>query len=422
MEPIVACVTPWGHAAIAVVRLSGEGLAPVIARVCGRLPEAWTVCRVSLRDDDGVFDDGLLSWFPAPRSYTGEDVAEVSCHGNPLLVERLVRAFGVRPARPGEFTRRAFLHGKLDLARAQAVQQAIDATSARGLAVARAGLDGVVSGAAGALADRARDVAAELEAILDHPGEDLLFRDDAELVACLDGIVADAERIAGTFSAGRTAVQGARVALVGPPNAGKSSLFNALLGRERALVSDVPGTTRDVVESPLQLDAVRIILLDTAGERRTEDALEAAGIAHAARAREEADLVVHCVPVHEEGPLPDGFVVGTFGDLPAVRHPALVVCAKTGAGLDTLRAALVRRLGGEAPGGAAVVLADAHQHALFAGAAAHVRGAAEDLVAAGPAVAAERLYAAIEALAAVGGTDVRESVLDRLFARFCVGK
>lgn len=422
-DPIVACATPWGHGAVAVVRLSGAELRPVVEAVCGPLPEPWRLRRVRLRDAEGVFDEGLLSWFPGPRSYTGEDVAEVSCHGNPLLVERLIAAFGVRVARPGEFTRRAFLHGKMDLTRAEAVLQAIHASSRAGLDLARAGLEGRVADRVSALADGLTDLAAELEAVLDYPGEDLLVLDDAALLARLAELRGRLIALADSWRAGHHAVEGARVALVGPPNAGKSSLFNALLGRERALVSAVPGTTRDYVEAPLALGALRITLIDTAGEHEAEDALERAGIQLGRRAAVEADLVLRCVPLHEAGPLPgEGLLVGTFADLPARRALPLRVSARTGEGLDRLRRELQRALVGEEPGAVREMLASARQRDLCRDAAARLEEAAAALPEAGPAVAVEQVYAAMEALGELTGAGVREAVLDRLFARFCVGK
>lgn len=175
----MACVTPWGSGAISVVRLSGPQMGGILRVVCGKLPTARSVCLVKLRDERGVFDEGMLTWMPGPRSYTGEDVAEVSCHGNPLLVQRLLAAFvaaGARMARPGEFSRRAFLHGKMDLTQAEAVLQTLEATSEAGLAVARDALSGKVTAAAEPLRAGVVEVASELEAILDYPGEDLLLR------------------------------------------------------------------------------------------------------------------------------------------------------------------------------------------------------------------------------------------------------
>jgi tRNA modification GTPase len=429
---IVAAATPWGHAAIAVVRLSGDGVSAALRKVCGRVPAARRVVHVRFRDAGGVFDDGLVSFHPAPRSYTGEDVAELSCHGNPLLVERLVAACtaaGARLAGPGEFTRRAWRNGRIDLPRAEAVLQALTATSAEGLRVARAGLDGAVSTAAEALRLGLVDVAAELEAILDYPGEDLLFASDQTLATRLRALGDDARGLAGSFPAGRFAVDGATVALVGPVNAGKSTLFNALLGRERALVSPTPGTTRDVVESVLQLPAMRVTLLDTAGDRVAEDPVEAAGVSLGRASAAAADLRLAIVDLRRpdratvdavEAPR---IVVGTFADL-APAAPAwvdVVTCAPRRDGIAALAAAIPRALRGEAPGGAALVVASQRQRDLFAEVGLAIDAAVHGFVA-GPAVVAEQLYVAVGALDALVGRDTREAVLDRLFQRFCVGK
>lgn len=373
-----------------------------------------------------MFDDGLVVSFPAPRSYTGEHVVELSCHGNPLLVERLLRAIGSRPARPGEFTRRAFVNGKVDLARAEAVMQAISATSRRGLDGARAGLDGAMSAALAALRDPLADTAAELEAILDYPGEDLLFEDDAALVARLNHVATTALSLAASERPGRFAVEGARVVLAGPPNAGKSSLFNALLGKDRAIVSPTAGTTRDSIEALWQLEGVRITLVDTAGERDATDVIEAEGVERAIAARLDADLVLRCVPVHGDAIAPSAsgapeLIVGTFADLAAVNPLPLMVSAHSGAGLDLLRTAILSALGVE-DAGARPLLASARVAALCRQVAEHSQAAAGALPEAGPAAAAECIYAAIDALDEGTGAGVREEVLDRLFARFCVGK
>lgn len=422
---IAACITPWGHGAVSVVRVSGPRVVEVIRAVCGVVPPARFARHVRLRDHEGVFDDGLVVVFPGPRSYTGEDVAEISCHGNPLLVERLLRALDVRPARPGEFTRRAFLNGRVDLARAEAVMHAIEARSRGGLDLARAGLDGAVSEALHALRLPLADVAAELEAILDYPGEDLLFDDDTVLCGRLLEVGSRARQLAAGERAGRFAVEGARVVLAGAPNAGKSSLFNALLGMQRAIVSPVAGTTRDSIEAPWQVERVRITLVDTAGERETDDAIEAAGVARTGEERSLADLVVHCLPLHSavRVPLPaDGvLVVGTFADQGGELAIPLRVSARTGAGLDALRAAILAALGIE-ESGARPLLASARLAEVCLRVASCAEDAARALPAAGPAAAAECIYAAIEALDEGTGAGAREDVLDRLFARFCVGK
>lgn len=425
-----------------MVRVSGPDLAPIVRAVCGPPPAPRTVRLARLRDAAGVFDEGLLTWMPGPRSYTGEDVAEISCHGNPLLVERLLDALiaaGARPAHPGEFTRRAFLNGRMDLTRAEAVMQAIAATSRAGLDVARAGLDGAVAARADALRDALVDVAAELEAILDYPGEDLLVAEDAALAERLSAIGAEAGAAVAGARGARLAVEGAGVALIGPVNAGKSSLFNALLGRDRALVSPLPGTTRDVVESTLALPGVRVTLYDTAGERDAADPIEAAGLQLAARMVAGVDLVLVVLPgdrpldavgaelLARTADRPRRIVV-THADLPrALALPGeldpIEVSAVTGAGVDRLRAALPAALSGEAPGAVAGLVASQRQVDAFLRLAEHARAAADALGdGAGPAVAVERVYEALATLDGLVGRDTREEVLDRLFARFCIGK
>lgn len=443
--PIVACLTPWGAGAVSALRLSGSGLPEILARLCqpGRLPPPRHARLVRFRDAGGFFDEGLLLWMPGPRSWTGEDVAELSCHGNPLIVDRLLQACidaGARMARPGEFSRRAVLNGRMDLCRAEAVLQTLSATSAAGLELARQGREGRISGVAEALRAELADIAADLEAILDYPGEDLLLPDDAAIRARLLAQAAEADRISDTFRAGRLAIQGARVALVGPVNAGKSSLFNALLGRSRALVSPIPGTTRDIVESPLQLPGVQVLLLDTAGLRASgapaTDPIEQAGLDLAAGLIAEADLRLLVWDGSAAPPDLDRYAalgpclhVRTHADLcaappdPAAPDPAtLPVSSRTGAGMEALKIAIQAALVGEEPGGIGLRLASERQRDLFRAAAAAARAAAEALPSGGPAVAAERLYEGLEALDSLTGRETRESVMDRLFEKFCVGK
>lgn len=436
--PIVACATPWGYGAISLVRLSGFALEPILRAVCGRMPPPRRPQRVRLRDGVGFFDEGLLLWMPGPASYTGEEVAEISCHGNPLLVERLVAACvaaGARPARPGEFTRRAVLHGKLDLCQAEAVLQTLEATSSSGLALADSGRQGAVSARALHLRAELVDVAAELEAILDYPGEDLLFSTDTELRGRLESVGMQARAIAETWRAGHRAVQGARVALVGPVNAGKSSLFNALLGRNRAIVSALPGTTRDVVESPLQLPELQVLLCDTAGLRDTVDPVEAEGVELARSLAAEVDLRLVVFPMNlpissevskllaEDGPR---LVVGTHLDQveapPPLPFDYLPVSSRSGVGIERLKVEMVRALQGQPVEEAQVMLASQRQRDLFLRMANCAEEAANHLPFGGPAVAVEAIYLAMAALDSLTGQDSREDVLDRLFQRFCVGK
>ena len=430
MLPLIAALaTPLGHSALAVVRLSGVGLDRALIAVCGRVPPARRASVVALRDAGGTFDDAVLTVFPGPNSYTGEDVAEVSCHGNPLIVERLrgaLIAAGAQVASPGEFTRRALANGRIDLVGAEGVLATIGATSPAGLELARAGP--ALRDRAEGLRSRLLDVAAELEAILDYPGEDLLFSTDDEITRTLGGVALEARTVAGGWRAGRVALDGARVALIGEVNAGKSSLFNALLGRERALVSPIPGTTRDVVESTLQLPGGRIVLMDTAGEREAPGdvgGLEAAGIAMGRASRDLADLRILCLPATGEGrgeAAEPCLRVATQADRARPGFACdFVVSSVTGEGIDALRDALLPSITGLATDSEAIVSSARQRDVLL-----RIAGAAEDaaraLIEAGPAVAVTDLAAAIGHAGAMSGRDAGEDVLDRLFARFCVGK
>jgi len=440
---IVASATPWGRSAVAMVRLSGGGLRALLPAFCeprGGFPPPRRARLCQLRDDDGVFDEALLTFFPGPRSYTGEDVAEIGCHGNPLVVERLLAAAvgaGARVAHPGEFTRRAFLNGRMDLARAEAVLQSIEAATPAGLAIARAGMDGRIGALVDALRGELTAALAELEARLDYPAEDLTLEDDAALAARLEALEARCRSVAGSYRAGRILVDGARVALVGPVNAGKSSLFNKLGGSVRALVSPVAGTTRDVVERRVVLGSAAVTLLDTAGERDAEDPIEAAGVALGRELVADADLFLVVVPANDPAAAAavlertsgrPRILVGNHADRPGavtryVGEPLAMTCAVSGEGVEALAQAISEALVGELPGGSRLVIASQRQRDLLLGVAER---ASECLSAldgeAGVAVAAEALYGALERLDELIGRDTREAVLDELFARFCIGK
>jgi tRNA modification GTPase len=442
LDTIVACATAWGRSAIGVVRISGPQTRQVLEGICrpvGGFPPPRRVRLSTLFDVDGAFDEGLLTIFAAQSSYTGEDAAEISCHGNPLLIERLVAACvgsGARVANAGEFTRRAFLNGRMDLTRAEAVLQAIEASSPEGLRVARAGLDGAVTGLVDALREELTDAIAEIEARLDYPGEDLVFQEEAVLMARLEASAQRAQVAAASYKTGRILVDGATVALVGPVNAGKSSLFNALGGSERALVSPSPGTTRDVIERQVRLGAVSIRLLDTAGDRSAEG-LEAQGIALGRRLTEEADLLVVVVPAHQPEEAAEllqrtahrhRLLIGNHADRSGARFEVngmklLPTSASTGEGLDDLASAISEALVGELPGGASLVIASQRQRDLLLGVARQIREAISAFEGeAGLALCAEALYGALAPLDALVGRDSREAVLDTLFSRFCIGK
>lgn len=375
---------------------------------------------------------------PGPTTATGEDVLELGCHGNPLIVEQLLDrlvALGARPARPGEFTRRAVERGRLDLVAAEAVHGLITARSSAGLDAAREGLDGRLQVTLSAHRQALLDLAAELEVRLDHPGEDLGEASDEEVVAQLRAQATALAALAASWRAGKRRLEGARVALVGPVNAGKSSLFNRLVGMDRALVSDQPGTTRDVIERAVLVDGLELTFLDTAGEREATG-LEAAGQRLAQQLTADVDLRLHVFsalapPAAEVvAALAPGWLVVTHADIENALseevlgsgRPSFLVSSATGRGVPGLLEAVRDELGRDPSGAAAVVLSQ-RQHELLRAMAAHVGEAADCLGGmVGPAVAAECVTLALERLGELTGEDVREDVLDRLFSRFCIGK
>ncbi len=439
-DPIAALATPPGRSAIAVVRLSGAGALAVAARVVDGFsadrPRVATLA--TFRDAAGdTIDRGLVTVFPGPGSYTGEDLVELSCHGGLLAPARLLAALhaaGARPASPGEFTRRAVLNGKLDLVQAEAVGDLIDAVAP---AQARAALRQLDGGLSRRLAELRR-VLVETEGLLaydiDFPGEDDGPVSPARIEARLEEIAGRVERLLATAPAAERLREGALLVLAGRPNAGKSSLFNALLGAERALVTEIPGTTRDAVEAHTDFLGWPVRLIDTAGLWDAPGKIDRLGIEVSHRYLASADLVLLCI---ETGRRPGAdemaiaaerptLVVRTKVDLDGTTAAEGVgVSAVTGEGLDALRRAVAERVFAER-----IALADLepaltrarHRTALDRARGA-LAGALEQFRGSGDAVlVAHHVREATTALdELVGAVDV-EDVLERVFASFCVGK
>ena len=384
-------------------------------------------------------DTALCAVMRSPRSYTGEDVVELSCHGSPALLRMIVEwlvAGGARLAAPGEFTRRAFLNGRLDLAQAEAVALMIGARTERAVALAARALAGGFSDQVRSLQARLIDVIAGLEVTLDFP-EEGVGHDVGSARAAVGGLCAEAERWLEAARHGRVVHGGLTVALVGPPNAGKSSLLNVLMGQDRAIVSEVPGTTRDVVEGTIVLAGVPVRLLDTAGIETPRDAIEAEGIRRSRRAMDESELLLVVLDGSVE---PDRRVLAETADRPrvlvraksdlqahqaaAVLPGAQPVSAVTGDGMEALRERLTREVDHRAgaSGDEDGIVATVRQIELLESLRA-------DLVAAEAALVDAPLEAALVdlngALASVGrilGVDVADAVLDRVFSAFCLGK
>ena len=419
---IAAIATAPGRGGVAVVRVSGPDAFSVASRLTGTVPRPGRISLRRLRGEGGcVIDDAVVLAFRAPHSYTGEDVVEFQCHGGAVTPRRVLEACfsaGARLARRGEFTERALLNGRLDIEQAESVLDLVDAKTDRAADMALAGLSGRGRRAIREIYDAAIDLSAMLEHALDvDEGElpDGFAGETARRVAALDGRIGDEIRRAKERKILR---DGALVVLAGPPNAGKSSLMNALLGENRVLVSDTPGTTRDTVESWLDLDGWPVRLVDTAGLRETGDAIEAAGVRRAADEVARADVVVALAPL-DVSVAPGAAVVEVHPKCDLGRGEGLNVSAKTGEGLDDLRREIAARLeeraadGGDADFGAAEADASA-----LAAARQALRGAD----CGDPVLAANAVRSAAERLGERIGATYSADLLENLFSRFCVGK
>jgi tRNA modification GTPase len=450
----LATAVAAGEGSVAIVRISGpeaEAIGRQLFAAPGQQP--WDSHRVLYghvvdpASGDRV-DETLLLLMRAPRSFTRETVVELHCHGGLVAVQRvleLVLAAGARRALPGEFSQRAFLNGRLDLTRAEAISEMITARSRRAAQLAMAGIDGGLQQRIGALRERLLDQLAELEARVDFE-EDLPPLDGAAVAAELAVVRGELEQLVAEARQGELLRQGLRVAIVGRPNVGKSSLLNLLSQREKAIVTDLPGTTRDLLESELVLDGVPLTLLDTAGIRPTDDRVEQLGIARSREALAGADAVLLLFdlaagwsPADEElrQLVPEGAVLVVAGNkadaagLPVglvppgevARAPGDVsFSAQRGEGRDVLVAELLRRCGAGSLEGVQVAL-NARQRDLAAAAAqslgASLQAAAQQLPWDFWTI---DLRAAVRALGEITGEEVSEAVLDRVFSRFCIGK
>ncbi len=436
-DTIAAVSTPPGEGAVALIRISGPEVLRILEKIfeSSRPPVPRRATFGRIVEEGGVVDEVLVTVFEAPASYTGEEMVEIGCHGGILLaahILELVLRQGARAAEPGEFTHRAFLNGKLDLTRAEAVMDIIRARTPLALRAAAEQLQGRLGDEISGIRSDILGTVAHLEAWIDFPEEGIDPATGELLLEKISGCVSRIGRLLSTAESGRILREGVRVAIVGRPNAGKSSLLNRLLGMERAIVSPIPGTTRDTIEESACLRGILFRLTDTAGLRETEDPVEREGVDRARRTIEQADLVLHVLDastVVDEPMLREReILVANKIDLVArdgrVPRAALRVSSKTGEGFPELVEAMIRETcGGHLSAGQSLAAVNARHKTLLESAAASLQAAAA-LVRANepPELSAMELRAALAAVGRIIGAADTEEILGEIFGRFCIGK
>ncbi|MBF6023252.1 tRNA uridine-5-carboxymethylaminomethyl(34) synthesis GTPase MnmE [Lysobacter niastensis] len=440
-DTIAAIATAPGAGGVGIVRLSGPQSLAIAQALCDRRLKARHAHHVRFRDADGeAIDDGIALYFAAPASYTGEDVVELQAHGSPAVLHELVArcvALGARRARPGEFSERAFLEGRLDLAQAEAVADLIAAADTRAARAARRALDGEFSRRVEALADELLAIRVHVEAAIDFADEPIDTLGGAQLRARLASTATALDDLLRAAERGRRLREGLHAVIVGPPNAGKSSLLNALAGRDRAIVTDIAGTTRDLLHEVVRIDGVELTLVDTAGLREGGDAIEREGMRRARGELERADLAIVVLDARDPdsgtaavaesiAAVPARLWLHNKADLLAAIPEPLAdvvhVSARTGLGLDALHARLRELAGGDDTAGEGEFTARArHVDALMqareelAAARVHLDLEALDL-------AAEGLRLAHDQLGEITGKVRADDLLGHIFASFCIGK
>ncbi len=452
-DTIVAIATPPGRGALGIVRLSGPDAARIVAELSGRAtafaPRRATFVRLALRTAGDVGDEVIITSFPAPRSSTGEDCIEISAHGSPVVLASILRAAvqaGARLAEPGEFSLRTFLHGKRDLVQAEAVADLVDAVTPRQARVAFDQLQGTLTTVIGAIESDLFDLVARLEASLDFPEEGYHFVDTGEAGVALDRVLQRLDSVLADAARGRLVREGAIVTLAGAPNVGKSSLFNALLNTNRAIVTPVPGTTRDLLTERVDIHGLSLALVDTAGLRPTEDVIEQEGVRRAEGSLAVSDLVLVVLdrsrPLHiddarvlEVTAARPRVIVVNKTDLPAAWNQladgialssVVEVSVRTGDGLAALATRMAAELSQAASWRDEPLVTNVRHVTLLEQARDALRRCRLALAGAGAALPEEFLLADIQEaqdrLQEVTGRRSSEDLLRHIFERFCIGK
>jgi tRNA modification GTPase len=445
MNTVVALSTPRGRGALAVVRLSGPEaitIAQQMARLDSFEARRATLTKLRAPNNEEVLDEVLLSCFPSPHSLTGEDVIEISCHGSPAIVRRILDTtleLGAVLAGPGEFTLRALSNGKINLAQAEAIRDLIAAQTDAAVKQAARQMNGELSNALDPFKENLIEVIVLLESALEFVEDDLPSPQLNQIDETLCSAVAGIDRLSGSYSSGRLLQDGARVAITGRPNVGKSSLFNSLICSERAIVTDIPGTTRDTLSESIDIGGVPVLLTDTAGLRETSDNIEALGIERTQRAMSDADLVLLVIDGSSDiGPEDRDLlertsderrlVVMNKSDLPSFVHcipdvDAINVSARTGEGLAALHDAILSKLNSSGAENGSLLITNARHYDLLC-------SAKRELEAARACIAERRseelilapLHNALRLLGQITGETTTEDILSEIFSTFCIGK
>ena len=449
-ETIAAIATAAGRAGVGVIRVSGSKVPALAEALLGKLPTPRLAVRALFRDRDGAaIDDGLALYFAAPKSFTGEHVLELQGHGGPVVLDRLLRRcveLGARLARPGEFSERAFLNDKLDLAQAEAIADLIDASSETAARLAMRSLSGEFSRRVHALVEQLIHLRMYVEAAIDFPEEEIDFLSDGKVAADVAALQKNLAELLSASKQGQVLREGIKVVIAGKPNAGKSSLLNALSGKDSAIVTHIPGTTRDVLRELITVDGLPIHLLDTAGLRDSDDPVEQIGIERARSEMRDADALLLVVdssdsqqtdpaqlwPLAEPLPVAHNKITviqnkADLSQLPIGAHPehgatVIALSAQSGAGLPVLRERLKQLAGIVSPEEGLFMARRRHLDALEQAQALIDHGAAQLQQRRAGELLAEDLRVAQQALNSITGEFNADDLLGKIFSSFCIGK
>jgi tRNA modification GTPase len=449
MNTIVAFATPVGRSAIGVVRMSGPESLEIARSMCGEdfdpRPGTTSLRNITDPTTGNLVDHGLVTFFAGPKSYTGEDVVELSCHGSAVILRRvldLALQLGARVAEPGEFTLRALGNGKISLSQAEAVRDLVDARTADAAKQALRQLDGELAATLSPMKDELLNIIVLLETALEFAEEDVPALQKLDVRQRLSHLALQLQNLAATYSVGHLLTQGLKVVIVGRPNVGKSSLFNKLVGLERAIVTEIPGTTRDSIGEEISIDGFPVLLVDTAGLRESADRIESIGIERTRSAIADADLSL--VVLDGSEPLQDQdrevltavrrmrhLVVINKCDVVYFANPVstsdtdsscITVSALTGVGFDRLRAAILEPFRSVDAADEGLLITNARHYDLLRRANVEVQLSIERMQDAGDEVVLVGLHNALRLLGEITGETTAEDILSRIFSTFCIGK